>query len=53
MITATDWRPLVKNTLRGFCTFNLRPSGLVLRLLGGSPAGGKVPSSQAENGEFG
>jgi hypothetical protein len=31
MITASDWRPLARNTLRGFCTLTLLPSGLVLR----------------------
>ena len=31
MIVARDWRPLEKNTLRGFCTLVLSPSGLVLR----------------------
>jgi hypothetical protein len=30
-ITASDWRPMVRNTLRGFVTLTLRPSGLVLR----------------------
>ena len=31
MITATDWRPVTKNTLRGFLTLKLAPSGLVLK----------------------
>jgi hypothetical protein len=30
-ITATNWRPLKKNTLRGFLDLMLRPSGLVIR----------------------
>jgi hypothetical protein len=30
MIRATDWRPVHKNTLQGFCTLHLAPSGLVL-----------------------
>jgi hypothetical protein len=30
-IVASDWRPLEKNTLRGFFTLALSPSGLVLR----------------------
>jgi hypothetical protein len=30
MITASDWGPLVRNTLRGFCTVTLSPSGIVL-----------------------
>jgi hypothetical protein len=30
MIRATDWRPLERNTLRGFVTLEL-PSGLILR----------------------
>jgi hypothetical protein len=31
MITATDWRPRVSNTLQGFVNLALDPSGLVLR----------------------
>lgn len=31
MITASDWKPLEKNTLRGFVVLRLEPSGLVLR----------------------
>jgi len=31
MITASDWRPVVKNSLQGFCVLELSPSGLVLR----------------------
>ena len=31
MITAADWRPVTKNTLLGFLTLRLAPSGLVLR----------------------
>ena len=31
MITASDWRPISKNTLQGFCTLTLSPSGLVLK----------------------
>ena len=31
MITATDWRPLERNTLRGFVTLRLAPSGIVIR----------------------
>ena len=31
MITASEWREVVKNTLRGFCVLTLSPSGLVLR----------------------
>jgi hypothetical protein len=34
MITATDWRPMVKNTLRGFLPLKLQPSGIVLRECG-------------------
>ena len=30
MIKATDWRPIAKNTLVGFMTLELQPSGLVL-----------------------
>jgi hypothetical protein len=30
MITASDWRPMERNTLRGFVTLTLQPSGLVL-----------------------
>jgi hypothetical protein len=30
-ITATDWRPLVKNTLRGFVTLTIEPGGIVLK----------------------
>lgn len=30
MIRASDWRPVQKNTLQGFCTLHLAPSGLVL-----------------------
>ena len=30
MIRASDWRPLERNTLRGFVTLTLEPSGLVL-----------------------
>jgi hypothetical protein len=31
MITASDFREITKNTLRGFCVLTLSPSGLVLR----------------------
>jgi hypothetical protein len=31
MIRASDWRPVERNSLRGFITLNLEPSGLVLR----------------------
>jgi hypothetical protein len=31
MIMATDWRPRVQNTLQGFLTLKLSPSGIVLR----------------------
>jgi hypothetical protein len=31
MITASDWRAVVKNSLQGFCVLTLSPSGLVLR----------------------
>jgi hypothetical protein len=31
VITASEWREVVKNTLRGFCVLTLSPSGLVLR----------------------
>ena len=31
MITATNLRPVVKNTLTAFCDFQLEPSGLLLR----------------------
>ena len=31
MIGASDWRPVEKNTLRGFVTLRLAPSGLILR----------------------
>jgi hypothetical protein len=30
-IVASDWRPLAKNTLQGFCTLTPSPSGIVLR----------------------
>jgi hypothetical protein len=30
-ITASEWRPYEKNTLLGFLTLKLEPSGLVLR----------------------
>lgn len=30
MIAASDWRPVVKNTLQGFLTLKLSPSGIVL-----------------------
>ena len=31
MIRASDWRAMQRNTLQGFCTLHLEPSGLVLR----------------------
>ncbi len=31
MITASNFRPMVRNTLQGFFTVKLAPSGLVLR----------------------
>jgi hypothetical protein len=31
MIVASDWRPMERNTLRGFMTLTLSPSGLRLR----------------------
>lgn len=31
MITATDWRPVHRNTLQGFVTLKLSPSGIALR----------------------
>ena len=31
MITASDWREVVKNSLQGFCVLTLSPSGIVLR----------------------
>jgi hypothetical protein len=31
MITASDWRSISKNTLLGFVTLTLSPSGLVLK----------------------
>jgi hypothetical protein len=31
MIVASDWRPMERNTLRGFLTLRLAPSGIVLR----------------------
>jgi hypothetical protein len=31
MIAASDWRPMQRNTLRGFLTLTLQPSGFVLR----------------------
>jgi hypothetical protein len=31
MIVASDWRPVTKNSLAGFCTLELNPSGLILR----------------------
>jgi hypothetical protein len=31
MITASDWRAVVKNSLRGFVVLELSPSGLILR----------------------
>jgi hypothetical protein len=31
MIRASDWRPMPRNTLRGFVTLTLSPSGLTLR----------------------
>jgi hypothetical protein len=31
MIRASDWRPMQRNTLQGFLTLYLEPSGLVLR----------------------
>ena len=30
MIRASDWRPIQRNTLRGFVTLTFEPSGLVL-----------------------
>jgi hypothetical protein len=30
MIRASDWRPMERNTLKGFVTLRLEPSGLVL-----------------------
>jgi hypothetical protein len=30
MIAASDWREVVKNSLRGFCILTLKPSGIVL-----------------------
>jgi hypothetical protein len=31
VIDASDWRPMQRNTLEGFLTLTLRPSGIVLR----------------------
>ena len=31
MIRARDWRPVARNTLKGFCTLGLSPSGFVFR----------------------
>jgi hypothetical protein len=31
MITASDWREVVKNSLQGFVTLTLSPSGIVLK----------------------
>jgi hypothetical protein len=31
MISASHWRPLVRNSLQGFLTLRLEPSGIVLR----------------------
>jgi hypothetical protein len=31
MIAASDWRPLERNTLRGFVTLTLDPIGIVIR----------------------
>jgi hypothetical protein len=31
MITASDYREVVRNTLKAFCTLTLSPSGLVLK----------------------
>ena len=31
MIRASDWRPMSRNTLQGFVTLTLDPSGIVLR----------------------
>lgn len=30
MIRASDWRPAQKNTLQGFCSLHLEPSGITL-----------------------
>jgi hypothetical protein len=30
MITASNWRPVVKNTLLGFCTLTIEPGGIAL-----------------------
>ena len=30
MIRASDWRPVQKNSLQGFCTLHLAPSGIVI-----------------------
>jgi hypothetical protein len=29
-IIASNWRPVVKNSLRGFCTLTIDPAGIVL-----------------------
>lgn len=31
MITASDWHPMARATLRGFVTLKLEPSGIVIR----------------------
>jgi hypothetical protein len=31
VITASDWRPVVKNSLQGWCVLELSPSGIILR----------------------
>jgi hypothetical protein len=31
MITASEWREVIRNTLRAFLTLSLSPSGIVLR----------------------
>jgi hypothetical protein len=30
MITASNWRPVQRNTLQGFCTLTIEPAGIVL-----------------------
>ena len=56
MITASDWRPIGRNTLRGFCDLRLQPSGIMLHECSLHEKGGKrwigLPAGKAERERF-